>query len=126
MVVFLALLDLISVSKAYESQQILDKVDFFINKGERICIIGKNGGGKSTLLKIINGTLQIDSGRRVIQNFLKIDMLDQSPKFKENISVKDAIKEKLKELTTAKIEYDKISKKLENDFENRYLLKKHE
>jgi len=126
MVVFLALLDLIGVSKAYESQQILDKVDFFINKGERICIIGKNGGGKSTLLKIINGTLKIDSGRRVIQNFLKIDMLDQSPKFKENISVKDAIKEKLKELTTAKIEYDKISKKLENDFENRYLLKRYE
>jgi len=126
MVVFLALLDLISVSKAYESQQILDKVDFFINKGDRICIIGKNGGGKSTLLKIINGTLKIDSGRRVIQNFLKIDMFDQTPKFKENISVKDAIKEKLKELTAAKIEYDKISKKLENDFENRHLLKRYE
>ncbi len=124
--VFLALLDLIGVSKAYESQQILDKIDFFINKGDRICIIGKNGGGKSTLLKIINGTLKIDNGRRVIQNFLKIDMLDQTPKFKEDISVKDAIKEKLKELTTAKIEYDKISKKLENDFENKHLLKKHE
>ena len=124
--VFLALLDLIGVRKAYESQQILDKVDFFINKGDRICIIGKNGGGKSTLLKIINGTLKIDNGRRVIQNFLKIDMLDQTPKFKEDISVKDAIKEKLKELTTAKIEYDKISIKLENDFENKHLLKKHE
>ena len=126
MVVFLALLDLIGVSKAYESQQILDKVDFFINKGDRICIIGKNGGGKSTLLKIINGTLKIDSGKRVVQKFLKIDMLDQVPVFKENISVKDAIKEKLKELTTAKNEYDKISKELENDFENKHLLKRHE
>ncbi len=126
MVVFLALLDLIKVSKAYESQQILDKVDFSINKGERVCIIGKNGGGKSTLLKIINGTLKADNGRRVVQNFLKIDMLDQAPVFEENISVKEAIKEKLKELTNAKIEYDKISKKLESDFENRYLLKKHE
>lgn len=122
----MALLDLIGVSKVYESQKILDKVDFFINKGDRICIIGKNGGGKSTLLKIINGTLKIDNGRRVVQNFLKIDMFDQTPKFKENISVKDAIKEKLKELTAAKIEYDKISKELENDFENKHLLNRHE
>ena len=122
----MALLDLIDVSKAYESQKILEKVDFFINKGERICIIGKNGGGKSTLLKIIGGFIEADSGRRIVQNFLKIDMFDQSPKFKDGISVKEAIREKLKELTDAKIEYDKISIKLENDFENRQLLQRHE
>ena len=126
MVVILALLDLLDISKAYESQQILDKIDFFINKGDRICIIGKNGGGKSTLMKIINGSLKIDDGRRVVQKYLKIDMLDQTPVFEDNLSVKEAIEEKLEKLKSAKKEYEDIAKSLESDFENITLLKKQE
>ncbi len=122
----MALLDLLEISKAYESQQILDGIDFFVNKGDRICIIAKNGGGKSTLMKIINGTLVADDGRRILQNFLKVDMLDQAPTFKEGLSVKDAIENELKELKDAKYEYEKILKKLVDDFKNKELLKKQE
>jgi len=122
----LALLDLLDISKAYETQQILSNVNLFIEKGERICIIGKNGGGKSTLLKIINKTLKCDEGRRVIQRFLKIDMLDQIPVFEENISVKEAIESKLKELKNAKLQYDKITLEIEKDSDNLNLLKKQE
>ncbi len=126
MEIFLALLNLLEISKAYESQQILKNVDFFIEKGDRICIIGKNGGGKSTLMKIINGTLEFDQGRRIIQNNVKIEMLNQTPAFKKDISVKDAIEEELIELKNAKIDYDNLLLKLENDFENSGLLKKQE
>jgi ATP-binding cassette subfamily F protein uup len=122
----LALLDLLEISKAYESQQILDKIDFFVEKGERICIIGKNGGGKSTLMKIINGTLDFEDGRRIIQNDVKVEMLNQTPIFKEDISVKEAIEEELSELKNAKTEYDAILLKLEHDFDNKELLKKQE
>ena len=122
----MALLDLLDISKAYESRQILSNIDFFIEKGERICIIGKNGGGKSTLMKIINGSLKCDDGRRVIQRFLKVDMLDQTPTFKDGISVKEAIEEKLENLKSAKSEYQTIAKKLESDFENRSLLSRQE
>ncbi len=122
----MALLDLLDISKAYETQQILSNVDFFIEKGERICIIGKNGGGKSTLMKIINGTLKSDEGRRVVQKYLKVDMLDQIPAFKDNISVKDAIENKLERLKSAKLQYDKISVEIQEDFENQTLLKKQE
>ena len=122
----MALLDLLDISKAFETQQILSNVDFFIEKGERICIIGKNGGGKSTLMKIINGTLKCDEGRRVIQKFLKVDMLDQVPFFEDNISVRDAIENKLRKLKSAKKEYDKTALELESDFENTSLLKKQE
>jgi len=122
----LALLDLLSVSKAYESQQILKEIDFFVNRGERICIIGKNGGGKSTLMKIIDGSLEFDEGRRIVQNGIKIEMLSQSPTFDENLSVRDAIENELTELKEAKKEYEEISLKLENDFKNTELLKRHE
>jgi ATP-binding cassette subfamily F protein uup len=122
----LALLDLLEVSKSYESQNILKQINFFVNEGERVCIIGKNGGGKSTLMKIINGTLDFEEGRRILQSNIKIEMLQQSPSFEENITVKEAIEEELGELKNARLEYDAILKKLENDFQNAELLKKQE
>ena len=122
----MALLDLLEISKSYESQKILEKIDFFINKDERICIIGKNGGGKSTLMKIINGALDFDEGRRIVQNGLKIEMLSQTPSFDEDISVKEAIEAELGELKNAKEEYDDIILKLADDYENSELLKKQE
>jgi len=122
----LALLDLLEISKSYESQQILDKINFFINKGERICIIGKNGGGKSTLMNIINGTLDFEDGRRILQNGVKVEMLNQAPVFEAGKSVKEAIEEELSELKNAKIEYDEILIKLSLDFENSELLEKEE
>ena len=122
----MALLDLLEISKAYESQQILNKIDFFVEKGDRICIIGKNGGGKSTLMNIVNGTLDYEEGRRVIQKNVKIEMLNQAPVFKEDISVKQAIENELSELKNAKSEYDSILLKLETDYENSGLLKRQE
>ena len=120
----MALLDILEVGKSYESQQILSKVNLSINKGERICIIGKNGGGKSTLMKIINGTLDVDEGRRIIKNQIKVDMLDQTPLFEEDLSVKETIAQGLKELLVAKEEYEATLQHLSQDFENLELLKK--
>ena len=122
----MALLDLIGISKSYESQQILNDIDFFVSKGDRICIIGKNGGGKSTLMQIINNTLDFEEGRRIIQNGIKVEMLNQSPVFEDNISVKDAIEAELSDLKNAKTEYENLTIKLANDFENSDLLKKQE
>lgn len=119
----MALLDLIGISKAYETQNILTQVDFSIHEGERIAIIGKNGGGKSTLMKICHGTLEVDAGRRIVQKNIKVGMLDQTPRFKENISVKEAIEEELSELKNAKIRYDTILKLLEKEFENEDLIR---
>ena len=94
----MALLDLIGIHKAYETRKILSNVDFSLHEGERIALIGKNGGGKSTLMKIVCGTLEADEGRRILQKNIKVGMLDQTPKFKEGMRVKEAIEEELKEL----------------------------
>ena len=118
----MALLDLIGISKAYETQKILTEVDFSLHEGERVAIIGKNGGGKSTLMKIVYGSLEADEGRRILQKNMKVGMLDQTPRFKEGLSVKEAIEEELKELKSAKLRYDEVIKLLEHDFHNDALL----
>lgn len=120
----MALIDLLEISKSFETQHILTEVDLFINDGERVAIIGKNGGGKSTLMKIINGTLEVDSGRRVINSSIKIEMLDQTPEFIETQSVKEAIQSQLKELNEKRDEHERLSLELEKDYTNKELLAK--
>jgi ATP-binding cassette subfamily F protein uup len=120
----LALLDLIDISKSYESEKILEEVSLFINEKERIAIIGKNGGGKSTLMKIINKTLEADSGRRIVQNNIKVEMLEQNPNFDESKTVRECIESELAELTQKRAEYEEISLKITQDTQNSELLKK--
>jgi len=121
-----ALLDLIEVSKYYEVQKILCNIDFHLEEGEKVSIIGQNGGGKSTFLNIINGSIDMDSGRRVVNNSVKIDILQQNPIFDKDLSVRDAIENELDELKEKKIRFQKVSELLENDFKNNILLKEHE
>lgn len=111
----MALLDLIEISKTYETNHILDKVDFSLHEYERVAIIGKNGGGKSTLMKIIHGALGADEGRRIVQKNIKIGMLDQTPAFKAGMSVKEAIEEQLSELKNALKRYETLLKMLEHE-----------
>lgn len=122
----MALIDLLNISKHYETQKILTDVNFHIDEGERVVIIGKNGSGKSTLMKIINGTLEQDSGERITKQNLEIKMLSQKPEFKEGMSVKDAVESGLDELNKAKKRYDEISLLLADDFENKTLINEHE
>ena len=122
----MALIDLQKISKHYSAQKILVEVDFHIDEGERIVIIGKNGSGKSTLMKIVNGTLEHDGGNRITQRDLEIKMLDQSPKFKDGDTVREAVEAGLDELNRAKVRYNEISLKLGDDFENKALIDEHE
>ena len=121
----MALIDLLNISKHYEAQKILTEVNFHVDEGERIVIIGKNGSGKSTLMKIVYGTLEADDGERIIRNDLEVKMLAQRPEFKEGQSVREAIKDGLKELIEAKNRYDELSMQLAEDFENKLLLDEH-
>jgi ATP-binding cassette subfamily F protein uup len=121
-----ALVDLLGVSKAYEDKKILSQIDFYIDSGDRVAIIGKNGGGKSTLMKIICGVLDFDDGRRVIQNGITIQMLEQNPKFDDNLTVFEAIKQELKELKDAKDRYDILSLEISSRYEDREFLKEYE
>ncbi len=120
----MALIDLLEVSKQYDTNKILCEVNFSIEELERVCIIGKNGSGKSTLMKIITGEIEIDGGERISKNGINIKMLLQVPKFADGLSVKDAIENELSELKEIKKSFDEVSLKLSSDYENKELLKK--
>ena len=122
----MALLDLHEISKNYEIQKILCEIDFHLGYGERVAIIGQNGGGKSTFLNILNGTLEPDNGRRVINNNINIDILQQQPVLNQELNVKDAIENELQALKEKKIRFEQVSELLANDYENKELLKEQE
>ncbi|MGE0051750.1 MAG: ABC-F family ATP-binding cassette domain-containing protein, partial [Arcobacter sp.] len=120
----MALIDLQNISKQYDTKVILKDANFTLNQGQRIAVIGQNGQGKSTLFKIIMRQVEADSGEMAIDKSLKIEMLDQQPKFKANLNVRDAIENQLTELKTAKNEYEKITNQLMTDYENEDLIRR--
>ncbi|MFW3439016.1 ribosomal protection-like ABC-F family protein [Aliarcobacter butzleri] len=120
----MALIDIQNISKQYDTKVILKDVNFTLNSGQRIAVIGQNGQGKSTLFKIIMRTVEPDSGEMAIDKSIKIEMLDQQPKFKANLTVREAIENQLTELKTAKVEYEKITNELMTNYEDENLLRK--
>ena len=121
----MALISLFNIDKNYDVKQLLKGVDFQLNEGERVAIVGQNGCGKSTLLKIISGEVEADEGNRVKDRSIIIDSLDQNPKFVEGLNVRDAIENELTELKKAKERYEELTTLLSEDFENKKLLDEH-
>ena len=73
----MALIHLKDIHLAFGVAPVLDGIDFSINSGERVCLIGRNGEGKSTLFKLINGSLQPDSGEIITNSSMRVAMLEQ-------------------------------------------------
>ena len=81
------LLTMEHVSKAYTDRVLLDDVGFGINKNEKIGVIGVNGMGKSTLLKIVAGIEESDAGTISMGNQVKICYLPQTPVFEAGTTI---------------------------------------
>lgn len=79
------------ITKAYGVRKIFDNASFFLQEGEKAGIIGINGTGKSTLLKIIAGLETPDDGQVVMSNNLTVRYLSQTPVFADNDSVLQAV-----------------------------------
>lgn len=73
----MSLVRLEKVSIAFGHHALLDEASLVIEKGERICIVGRNGAGKSTMLKLVSGEQTVDSGNLWLQQGLKIGQLAQ-------------------------------------------------
>jgi ATPase subunit of ABC transporter with duplicated ATPase domains len=72
------ILTLSSVSLSFDGKLLFQNVNLSVEKGDRICLVGRNGSGKSTLLKIIAGTVMPDSGKRFLKPGSSVAYLRQS------------------------------------------------
>ncbi len=85
------LLNLETVSKAFDIKPLLTKVSLGINEGERIGIVGRNGGGKSTLLKVMAGIEPVDSGRVAKAGNVRVGILSQVDHAKPGALIRDVV-----------------------------------
>ncbi|MFN5802851.1 MAG: ATP-binding cassette domain-containing protein, partial [Burkholderiales bacterium] len=91
----MALISLTQAELAFGHWALLDKTSFSVEPGERVGLIGRNGTGKSSLLRIMAGELMLDAGEVVRQQGLKTAYVPQEPAFAEGATAYSAIAEGL-------------------------------
>lgn len=92
-----------NITKAYGERKLFDRASFYLQEGEKVGVIGINGTGKSTLLKIMAGLEEPDEGNVVTANHVMTKYLPQHPEFAEDDTVLEAVKkETLRGSRTAK------------------------
>ena len=81
-----------NLTKYYGDRLILSSLNFDIQPGEKVAILGANGTGKTTLLHILSGRLEYDSGHVAIGDRKTVGMIDQMPDFPPEITVEDVLR----------------------------------
>ena len=79
------------ISKSYSEKILINEISIGINKGEKIGLIGVNGTGKTTLLRVLAGDEAYDTGNIIYSNGIKIGYLPQNPDFIEGNTILDQI-----------------------------------
>lgn len=112
------LLSLKNASLAFGHMPLLDKVGFQLNAGERVCLLGRNGEGKSTLLKVLAGLQNLDDGEFTLSRNMKIAYLTQEvpeSSLENSLTVLQVVLEGLGEIGLKIFEYEKLTKSVEVD-----------
>lgn len=108
------LLRLTNLSIAYGTHALLDNAQFQLDAGERVGLLGRNGEGKSTLMKIIAGTVLPDHGEIWREPQLKLAWLEQIPNLPDDASIYDAVASGLGDLGHWISRYHLLSMTLES------------
>lgn len=91
------ILSIDNITKAYGERKLFDETSFFMQEGEKVGIIGINGTGKSTLLKMIAGLEETDEGSITYANHIVVSYLPQLPEFEAEDTVLEAVLKKGRE-----------------------------
>lgn len=94
---------------------LLDKTSFQLDSGEKVGLIGRNGAGKSSFLKILAGVQKLDDGQLIVQNNLKIVYVPQESFFDKEATVFDTVAEGLGEIRDLLRRYHHVSHDLEHN-----------
>ena len=105
-------MSLVKIEKAclsYGLQVLLDQVDLSIEKGQRLCLIGRNGAGKSSLMKVIAGEVDLDKGEVIRQSGIKVARLEQDLPDPDDQRVFDCVASSFAGLGKILAEYQALS-----------------
>ncbi len=95
-----------SLSKSFHDRWLFQDITLGIAQGEKLALVGENGTGKSTLLKILTGQLQSDSGEVNIRDGVKLGFLTQQPNVAGHLSIKDILFNEQNEVARVVKEYE--------------------
>ncbi len=87
------------IALAFGDNQLFSDVELYINRGDKISLVGRNGSGKSTLLKIIAGVLEPDSGEVFIQPGVKVAYMPQEPDFGKCQTLREVVRSGIEDYT---------------------------
>jgi ATP-binding cassette subfamily F protein uup len=118
----MALLSLKQVTVSFGGPNLLDAIDFQLDRGERVCLVGRNGAGKSTLMKLIAGEIKQDSGECLSQG-LKIARLEQEVPAGTKGTIFDVVAQGLGDIAPLLIDYHQVLHELETDSSEAVLAK---
>ena len=79
------------IKLSFGPKELFSNVELYVNRGDKIALVGRNGTGKSTLLKVLNGDLDPDSGEMFIQPGTKIAYMSQTPNFDGCKTLKEVV-----------------------------------
>lgn len=122
----MAVISLSDAQLAFGHVALLDHTEFSIETGERVGLIGRNGTGKSSLLKVIAGKFKLDDGLLVMQQNLRIAYVEQEPLFDPAKIVFDVVAEGLGELPALLKEYEMISGQFGGDNDDALMERMHD
>src|SRR5947208_697895 len=103
--IVMAVVALDHVSLAFGHLPLLDQAVLQIEAGERVCVIGRNGTGKSTLLRILSGEQRPDTGTVSVQSGSTVAMLEQDVPLSTNRSVFDVVSDGLGDISNLVASY---------------------
>jgi ATP-binding cassette subfamily F protein uup len=80
-----------NISKSYGELVLFKDISFSVHKDQKIAFVAKNGTGKTSILNILSGDDQADSGNVIYRKDIKVSFLSQDPKFDNNLTIEEAI-----------------------------------
>lgn len=95
-----------SISKTFNDRWLFKDISLGISQGEKLGFVGTNGVGKSTLLKILTGEVQSDSGRVSVREGVRLGYLTQTPEVSDDTTVKDLLFSDANEVAQVVKEYE--------------------
>ena len=103
-----------NIDKFYGSQDVLSGVNFAVQPGDRVALVGRNGAGKTTVLKLLSGKEEPSGGRVLLAKNLSIRVLEQDPSFIAGSTIRSVVEGAFTELD----DLEASMKALEADLEN--------